>query len=79
MTYLELLELLKLLTPEQLTQTVRVFDTDSNSDSDPLLEVWGISKLHVPNDDVGDVTLRAKYEPKLTPKTTIGFFPPFKI
>lgn len=62
MTYLELLELLKLLTPEQLSQTIRVNDTDS--DSDIPLEVWAISKLYVPNDDVGQVTLRAKYVPE---------------
>ena len=62
MTYLELLELLKLLTPEQLLQTVRVDDTDS--DSDLSLEVWGLSKLYAPDDEVGNVTLRAKYIPK---------------
>ena len=62
MTYLELLELLKLLTPEQLSQTVRVDDTDS--DSNIPLEVWGLSKLYAPGDDIGEVTLRAKYVPK---------------
>lgn len=56
MTYLELLELLKLLTPEQLSQTVRVFELP--------IEVWGLNKLYVPNDDVGDITLRTNYVPK---------------
>jgi hypothetical protein len=73
MTYLELLELLKLLTPEQLLQTVKVNDTDS--DSDIPLEVWGLSKLYLPDDDIGDVTLRARYEPEpfSTPKTRLGY------
>jgi hypothetical protein len=73
MTYLELLELLKLLTPEQLAQTVRIDDTDS--DSDIPLALWGLSKLYVPDDEVGNVTLRARYEPEpsSTPKTRLGF------